>query len=80
MSASKEAQAATLNKFIAEWKGWTPDGMLGTVSADFTQTALPFSLGHPPRSKAEVEFMLPRIIKTVQDYKANPPIQVSDIP
>ncbi|QIW99248.1 hypothetical protein AMS68_004766 [Peltaster fructicola] len=64
-----QTQAATLDKFIQGWSSWTPEPMLAVETADCTQTALPFSMGHPPRSKAEVEFMLPKLMKTVQDYK-----------
>ncbi|KAF2209151.1 hypothetical protein CERZMDRAFT_87127 [Cercospora zeae-maydis SCOH1-5] len=69
MPASATIQAATLERFIQGWKEWTPEGMMEVMSAGYTQRTLPFSLGHPPRSKPEVEFMLPKLMEMVTNYK-----------
>ncbi|GIZ46905.1 hypothetical protein CKM354_001001100 [Cercospora kikuchii] len=69
MPADAKIQAATLDKFIQGWKEWTPEGMMGAMGEGYTQRTLPFSLGHPPRSKPEVEFILPKLIDTVKNYK-----------
>lgn len=70
-SDTRAAQVHCLNQFIEGWKGWTPEGWSATQSADFTLTILPFSLGHPARSKEEVKLMLPKLMSTVHDYKVS---------
>lgn len=78
MPADAKIQAATLDKFIQGWKEWTPEGMMGVMGEGYTQRTLPFSLGHAPRSKPEVEFMLPKLIDTVKNYKVYLPPVLSE--
>lgn len=71
MSAPAHVQAATIDKFIAGWKKLSPKDMFATWSDDATQQALPFSLGHPSRSRAQVETALPRLMQILTNYKVS---------
>ncbi|KAL4815781.1 hypothetical protein BDW67DRAFT_185500 [Aspergillus spinulosporus] len=63
MPAPAHIQAATLDKFIAGWKTFTPEAWMASWSADCTQQILPFSLGVPARSRAEAQQVLPKLIE-----------------
>jgi hypothetical protein len=69
MPASAEVQEATLNKFIAGWKEWTPEAWMATWSDDCTQKTLPFTLGIPARTLPEVKFMLPKLMGILKNYE-----------
>jgi len=68
MPAPASVQAATIDKFIAAWKRFTPKDMLATWSDDFTQHTLPFSLGHASRTRAQVEATLPKLAQILTNY------------
>ncbi|ORY69634.1 uncharacterized protein BCR38DRAFT_333345 [Pseudomassariella vexata] len=69
MAATAQIQAATLEKFIAGWKKWTPEDMMAVWSDDCEQRMLPFSLGVPPRSRAEVKVILPKLIEVLTNFE-----------
>ncbi|KAG7287772.1 hypothetical protein NEMBOFW57_007287 [Staphylotrichum longicolle] len=69
MPASAEIQRATLDRFIAGWSNWSAAEMVETWTEDCTQVTLPFSLNHPPRTRAQVEVTLPLVQKVVTGYK-----------
>ena len=69
MPAPAHIQAATLDRFIAGWKKWTPEDMMATWSDDCVQKMLPLSLGVPPRSVAEVKEILPRLMEILTNYE-----------
>ncbi|KAG9229992.1 hypothetical protein BJ875DRAFT_473434 [Amylocarpus encephaloides] len=69
MSAPAEVQAATLDKFIAGWKEFTPESWMATWSGDCTQKMLPFSLGVPARPRAEVIGILPSLMGILKNYQ-----------
>jgi hypothetical protein len=69
MPAPAEVQAATLHKFIAGWKEFTPESWMATWSEDCTQKMLPLSLGIPARSRTEVLGILPKLIGILKNYK-----------
>lgn len=69
MPAPAEVQAATLDKFIAGWKIFTPEAWMATWSEDCTQKMLPLSLGIPARSRTEVLGILPNLIGILKNYK-----------
>ena len=71
MPAQAEVQAATLDKFIAGWKEFTPESWMATWSEDCTQKMLPLSLGVPERSRTEVLGILPRLIGILKNYKVS---------
>ncbi|KAJ6071511.1 hypothetical protein N7499_009525 [Penicillium canescens] len=69
MPAPAHIQAATLQKFLAGWKKFTAQEWMATWSAENTQQILPFSLGVPPRSRAEVQQVLPKLIGVLKNYE-----------
>ncbi|KAH6629943.1 hypothetical protein B0J18DRAFT_85841 [Chaetomium sp. MPI-SDFR-AT-0129] len=69
MATPADVQQATLARFVAGWKNWSAAEMAQVWSEDYTQAALPFSLGHPPRTRAQVEATLPLLQKVVTDYE-----------
>lgn len=69
MPGSAEIQQETLNRFIAGWTDWSAAGMTAPWSHGCTQKALPFSLGHPARSREQVEATLPLLQRVVTDYE-----------
>ncbi|KUI60106.1 hypothetical protein VP1G_11165 [Cytospora mali] len=69
MPAPAHIQAATLDRFIAGWKKWTPEDYLATWSDDCTQQLMPFSLGVPARSRAEVNVFLPKLMTVLTNYE-----------
>lgn len=71
MPAPAEVQAATLEKFIAGWKEFTPESWMATWSEDCTQKMLPLSLGVPARSRTEVLGILPKLIGILKNYKVS---------
>ncbi|PCG92023.1 Hypothetical protein PENO1_090780 [Penicillium occitanis (nom. inval.)] len=62
-------QEATLNQFIQGWKKWSTEEMLASWAESATQKALPFSLGHPARTRAQVEETLPFLQRVVTNYE-----------
>ncbi|KAB8304575.1 hypothetical protein EYC80_003954 [Monilinia laxa] len=71
MPAPAEVQAATLAKFIAGWKEFTPESWMATWSEDCTQKMLPLSLGVPARSRTDVLSILPKLIGILENYKVD---------
>ncbi|KAJ6083564.1 hypothetical protein N7467_007699 [Penicillium canescens] len=69
MPASRDVQAATLEKFINGWKNWNAEEWMSTFSDDFTQVTLPFQLGVPTRTRTQVDHILPALIATVSSYE-----------
>ncbi|KAI9648484.1 Monooxygenase dmxR10 [Ciborinia camelliae] len=69
MPAPTEVQAATLDKFIAGWKEFTPESWMATWSEDCTQKMLPLSLGVPARSRSEVLEILPGLVDILKNYR-----------
>ena len=53
--APATVQAATLERFIAGWRKWTPEDFLTTWTDDCELIILPFSFGKPKRTRAQVE-------------------------
>lgn len=68
MGTESEAQHATLDKFLVAWGNWSATDMIANWSDDCTQAALPFSMGHPARSRAQVEATLPLLQQVVTEY------------
>ena len=71
MSATAAVQAATIDRFIAGWKKLSAKEMLAPWSDDATQQAMPFSLGHPPRTRAQVEANLPKLEQILTNYSVS---------
>ena len=71
MASLSARQAATVDKFIAGWKKLSAEEMLATWSDDATQQALPFSLGRPSRSRAQVEATLPKLGQILTNYSVS---------
>ncbi|CAI7589096.1 hypothetical protein N7533_009981 [Penicillium manginii] len=69
MTASRDVQAATLQKFIDGWKKWNAEEWMATFADHFTQITLPFQLGVPTRTRTQVDQILPALIATVQSYE-----------
>lgn len=69
MPAPAHVQAATLNRFIAGWKRWTPQDYLATWSDDCVQQLMPYSLGVAARSRAEVNIFLPKMMEALINYE-----------
>ncbi|KAH8698791.1 hypothetical protein BGW36DRAFT_294631 [Talaromyces proteolyticus] len=69
MAAPAEIQLATLNRFIDGWRNWKATDMLAPMSSDVTQKSLPFSLGHPARTREQIEATLPLLQRVVTDYE-----------
>ncbi|KUL89561.1 hypothetical protein ZTR_04319 [Talaromyces verruculosus] len=68
-TATAEAQAATLAKFIEGWKKFTPESWTETWADDCTQNFLPFTMGVPPRTKPEALKLLPSLLGVLHNYK-----------
>lgn len=64
-------QEATLNQFIQGWRKWSTKEMLASWDESATQKALPFSLGHPARTRAQVEDTLPILQRVVTNYEVS---------
>ncbi|KAH8701027.1 hypothetical protein BGW36DRAFT_425822 [Talaromyces proteolyticus] len=64
-----EVQAATLQRFLEAWKKWDAQEWMATFADDFTQVTLPFSLGIPNRTRAQVEEILPALMAIVKSYE-----------
>ena len=71
MPGPVDVQRATLDRFIAGWSNWSAAEMVETWTDDCTQSTLPSTLGHPPRSRSEVLVVLPLLQKLVTDYKVS---------
>ncbi|CZR68583.1 uncharacterized protein PAC_18482 [Phialocephala subalpina] len=71
MPAPAHIQAATLDKFIAGWKKWIPEDWMATWSDDCKQRVLPFSLGLPTKSRADVQAILPKLMEILTNYELN---------
>ncbi|KAI9667452.1 MAG: hypothetical protein M1821_000268 [Bathelium mastoideum] len=69
MPAAIDAQAATLDQFIAGWKNWTPEDWMSSWSDNCELRMLPFSLGLPTKSRAEVQVILPKLMKILTNYE-----------
>lgn len=69
MAPSASTQAATLERFLDAWKRWDASAWLATFADDFTQVTLPFGMKVPSRDRTQVEQVLPKLMKVVQDYK-----------
>lgn len=69
MPAPAGIQAATLQRFLDAWKKWDANEWLALFAEDFTQVTLPFGLGVPSRSRAQVEQVLPALVATVRSYE-----------
>jgi hypothetical protein len=68
MPAPAEVQAATLEKFIQGWAGWTPDGFLANWSEDCTQKTLPFSSEVPVRTRPDTEQLFPVLMSLMSNF------------
>ena len=71
MPAAAEVQAATLERFIKGWSGWTPDGFLSTWSNDCTQKTLPFSSEVPIRTRADTEHLFPILMSLMTNFQVS---------
>ncbi len=71
MPAPADVQRATLDRFIAGWSNWSAAEMVEPWTEDCTQVTLPFSLNHPPRTRAQVEVTLPLVQKVVTGYEVS---------
>lgn len=71
MPAPAHVQRATLDRFIAGWSNWSAAEMVETWTDDCTQVTLPFSLNHPPRTRAQVEVTLPLVQQVVTGYEVS---------
>ena len=71
MPAPADVQRATLDRFIAGWSNWSAAEMVEPWTEDCTQVTLPFSLNHPPRTRAQVEVTLPLLQKVVTGYEVS---------
>lgn len=69
MPAPLHIQAATLDRYIEGWKHFTAESWMATWSHDCQQKMLPFTLGIPSRSRAEVEIFLPKLMSVLKNYK-----------
>jgi hypothetical protein len=71
MSPKAEVQAATVEKFIEGWRGWTPEGFLATWSEDCQQKTLPFSFGVPIRTRAHCEQIFPVLMSVLSNFEVS---------
>ena len=69
MDNPTEVQAATLQRFLEAWKKWDAQEWMAIFADDFTQVTLPFSLGVPNRTRAQVEVTLPALMAIVKSYE-----------
>jgi hypothetical protein len=79
MTASRDVQAATLQKFIDGWKKWNAEEWMATFADHFTQITLPFQLGVPTRTRTQVDQILPALIATVQSYEVRGIIVIANL-
>nr|POE78409.1 austinol synthesis protein h [Quercus suber] len=78
MTGTAQAQAATLDAFVAGWKAWDPDQFLASWSRDCTQHTLPFSAGVPSRSRADTERIFPMLMSFVTNFQLEVTLTVHD--
>lgn len=71
MPASADIQAATIQKFIEGWRGWTPEGFLSTWSDDCSQQQLPFSSQVPLRTREHVEKFFPKLMSILTNFQVS---------
>nr|POE56462.1 hypothetical protein CFP56_33434 [Quercus suber] len=71
MTDTTQAQAATIQAFVAGWKAWKPDEFLASWSKDCTQHTLPFSAGVPSRSRADTERIFPMLMSIVTNFRVS---------
>ncbi|KAJ5245024.1 hypothetical protein N7489_005120 [Penicillium chrysogenum] len=69
MPAPASTQAATLQRFISAWEKWEAQEWISTFSDDFQQVTMPLGLNIPPRTRKEVEVILPALMATVDSYE-----------
>jgi hypothetical protein len=67
-----EVQAATLDKFIQGWAGWTPEGFLATWADGCTQQNLPFSSKSEVKTHAHVEHLFPVLMSILTNFEVSP--------
>lgn len=65
MPAPTHEQAATLQRVLDASKKCHTEEWLTVFADDFTQVTMPFGLGIPTRSRAQVEQILPALIAGV---------------
>ena len=78
MPAPADVQAATLQRFLDAWERWSAEEQLALFSDDFTQATLPLRLGIPPRTRAQVEQVLPKLVELVKSYQVRKKITSLD--
>jgi hypothetical protein len=71
MPAPAHVQAATLEKFIDDWRTITPESWTALWADDCTQRFLPYSLGIPPQTRDEVLVMLPKLLSILENWKVS---------
>ncbi|KAI0013979.1 hypothetical protein F4779DRAFT_639150 [Xylariaceae sp. FL0662B] len=69
MPAPAEVQAATLERFIEGWSGWTPEGFLASWTSDCTTKTLPFSAGVETRTREESERIFPLMMSCLTNFQ-----------
>lgn len=69
MTDTANIQAATLERFLAGWKKFTPQSWTELWSEDFVQQMLPFTLGVPPQSRAQALARLTKLMETLKNYQ-----------
>jgi len=71
MPAAAEVQAATLEKFIKGWSGWTPETFLASWTDDCTTKTLPFSSKIPARTRADTEQVFPMLMSFITNFQVS---------
>ncbi|KAI2613405.1 hypothetical protein GGR54DRAFT_615700 [Hypoxylon sp. NC1633] len=69
MPASADIQAATLDRFLAGWKEFTPESWTATWSEDFQQQLLPFTLGVPAQTRDQAKSRLSKLMGLLTNYE-----------
>lgn len=69
MPASAAVQAATIEKFIADWRVITPESWTSLWTNKTTQRFLPTTIGLPPQNKDEVLVALPKLLAILKEWK-----------
>lgn len=73
MPASIDVQKETINKFLAAWETGETQDTIDLWADDFEQRLLPLSLQQPVRTRAHAQFIYPKLVANLKNWKVGVP-------
>ncbi|EED18938.1 conserved hypothetical protein [Talaromyces stipitatus ATCC 10500] len=71
MPASIDVQKETISKFLAAWESGKAQDTIDLWADDFEQRLLPLSLQQPVRTRAHAQFIYPKLVENLKNWKLN---------